>query len=657
MNISSKRFFFFWLTGYFVVSFSLSASGQYARTVTGKYTDMVFRSANNKIYAAGFETTFGAPVDPYLAVIDPQTAIVEQKIPFIQLIPKLALSDDQSVLYCVSGDSIHRYNFALGAFDLHFGNQFPSDGLGPHFVGDVLVLPGQPNTVVIGWVLNNIISKDVVGVYENGILRPNTINNIYQYENITTDGNFIYGHDLYSGGTGLRPAAVNTNGLSPLSNSYAYNTGKISYFDGRLYGSGGAVVNIGNNAQLSKVGQLQTRGGKSTIMPYLPGSDTLYLHTFDGFKVFLQKFDRNNFQLLSEDLLSTLKSPYLPDQVTALGKPDVVAVRSLFIIHIINHCVSSITSVPNFDKPIYYGCYSTADTLQITAPENFPDDQYYWSNGHKGKVIALPNSNTFPLILSYQVADPAGCLSPSSEPIEVQTAFALPPTQIGSPAGNKICIGGFLGLEAGGYQDDRLITYLWSNGMTGKRIRIETPGSYFCRALSPQGCLSQPNPWPFIVVSQNTPTPPVPQISIIGNGDGDEIICAADSAKIMAPSGYELYIWSDGLQSFQESIRNLPATDAPVWVQIANDFGCRSEQSNVLNLKRYPSPPKPTIQRSNNLLASSAIQGNQWFFNGNPIGGATEQYITVSQAGTYTVQVTLQAGCPSLISESFEYIP
>jgi hypothetical protein len=655
MSFCNKRFFVFCLTGYFIVSFSLSTFGQFTRAVPGKFTDMVYSSANNKIYAAGFEDPLGAPMNPYLGVIDPQSATVELKIPFTQIIPKLALSDDQSVLYCVSGDSIHRYNFALGAFDQHFGNQFPSDGLGPHFVGDIIVLPGQPDKIIIGWVLNNFESKNVIGFYDNGELQSATSTNVFQYENLTTDGTFMYGYELFQGT--LRPSTISGNGLLPLTNTYAYNAGTIRYFDGRLYGSNGSVINIGNNGQLNKIGQFQTRPGRSTVMPYLPGSDTIYMHTFDGFDVYLQKFDRDNFQLLSEDLLGTLKSPYLPDRVTPLGNPSVVAVLSLFVIQIIDRCVAQITSVPNLDKPIYHTCINTPDTLRITAPGAFPDDQYYWSNGDRGKTIAIPSSNYAITTLSYQVADQNGCLSPASTPIEIQQAYALPPVEIGAAAGGVICQGGFLDLEAIGFQGDYLINYLWSNGMTGKKIRIETPGNFFCRALTPQGCLSPPNPWPFTAVMQTSAAPATPQISIIGNGDGDEIICSTDSAKISAPVGYNLYFWSDDLTIYQVSTRNLPSTDRPIWVQVSNSVGCLSERSNVLNLQRYPSPPKPTIQRSNSLLASSATQGNQWFFNGNPIAGATEQYITVAQAGSYTVQVTLQSGCPSVMSESFEYIP
>lgn len=51
--------------------------------------------------------------------------------------------------------------------------------------------------------------------------------------------------------------------------------------------------------------------------------------------------------------------------------------------------------------------------------------------------------------------------------------------------------------------------------------------------------------------------------------------------------------------------------------------------------------PIPTILASGNVLASSALTGNQWFFNGQVITGATNQFYTATQTGFYTVRVTI----------------
>lgn len=54
---------------------------------------------------------------------------------------------------------------------------------------------------------------------------------------------------------------------------------------------------------------------------------------------------------------------------------------------------------------------------------------------------------------------------------------------------------------------------------------------------------------------------------------------------------------------------------------------------------------KPTVSRTGNTLTSSSATGNQWFFNGSPIAGATSQNHVATQSGNYSVRVTDNFGC------------
>jgi hypothetical protein len=64
-------------------------------------------------------------------------------------------------------------------------------------------------------------------------------------------------------------------------------------------------------------------------------------------------------------------------------------------------------------------------------------------------------------------------------------------------------------------------------------------------------------------------------------------------------------------------------------------------------------PPKPVITFSDvNTLSSSALTGNQWFRNGVSMANATGTTMTISEVGTYTVQVTVDA-CKSVMSNEF----
>lgn len=60
-------------------------------------------------------------------------------------------------------------------------------------------------------------------------------------------------------------------------------------------------------------------------------------------------------------------------------------------------------------------------------------------------------------------------------------------------------------------------------------------------------------------------------------------------------------------------------------------------------------PPTPVITLNGDVLESDAPAGNQWYFNGSPILGATGQTYTPDQTGNYTCVVTLN-DCSSAYS-------
>ncbi|MGA2296670.1 MAG: T9SS type A sorting domain-containing protein [FCB group bacterium] len=66
-------------------------------------------------------------------------------------------------------------------------------------------------------------------------------------------------------------------------------------------------------------------------------------------------------------------------------------------------------------------------------------------------------------------------------------------------------------------------------------------------------------------------------------------------------------------------------------------------------------PPKPTITADVTKLTSSAPTGNQWFKDGVPLAGKTDNFIYVTQHGLYTVQVTLKS-CKSPFSDPYDYL-
>jgi hypothetical protein len=73
-----------------------------------------------------------------------------------------------------------------------------------------------------------------------------------------------------------------------------------------------------------------------------------------------------------------------------------------------------------------------------------------------------------------------------------------------------------------------------------------------------------------------------------------------------------------------------------------------------------PIPAKPTITTSNlssatPTLTSSSDTGNQWFRNNTAIAGATNKTLTVTESGSYTVQVTSN-GCAGPVSNAVDIV-
>ncbi|MCC7465990.1 MAG: T9SS type A sorting domain-containing protein [Saprospiraceae bacterium] len=74
-----------------------------------------------------------------------------------------------------------------------------------------------------------------------------------------------------------------------------------------------------------------------------------------------------------------------------------------------------------------------------------------------------------------------------------------------------------------------------------------------------------------------------------------------------------------------------------------------------LEIVVFPLAPRPSITASGDSLISSSPVNNQWFFYGAPISGATEQVHHPMFDGSYQVQVLDENGCPSPLSEPYEY--
>ena len=104
-------------------------------------------------------------------------------------------------------------------------------------------------------------------------------------------------------------------------------------------------------------------------------------------------------------------------------------------------------------------------------------------------------------------------------------------------------------------------------------------------------------------------------------------------------SGGGSYAWS-GPSGYSSVLVQPNVVNAGTYTLIVTVTGCASAPSTVTVTSNTVAPAVPTISQLGNVLTSSSPSNNQWFLNGSIMPGETNQNLTVTQNGNYTVQVT-----------------
>ncbi|HWS72503.1 MAG TPA: IPT/TIG domain-containing protein, partial [Thermoanaerobaculia bacterium] len=250
---------------------------------------------------------------------------------------------------------------------------------------------------------------------------------------------------------------------------------------------------------------------------------------------------------------------------------------------------------------------------------------------------------------SYTVVVTAsGCPSaPSSATaVTVNPAPATPTITPGGPT--TFCTGGSVTLTSSSASGNQ-----WS--LNGNPIGGETNQTYVATAsgnysvvVTSSGCPSAPSAATTVTVN------PIPATPVIGTG-GPTTFCAGGNVDLVSSSASGNQWFLNGNPIGGATNQTYNATASGSYTVIVTTSGCTSAASAPTVVTVNPAPSTPTITPGgpttfcaggNVALNSSSASGNQWFLNGNPIGGATNQQYTASVAGDYSVVVTT-SGCPS----------
>jgi len=137
------------------------------------------------------------------------------------------------------------------------------------------------------------------------------------------------------------------------------------------------------------------------------------------------------------------------------------------------------------------------------------------------------------------------------------------------------------------------------------------------------------------------------------NTASDVSICYGDTISIVCSNSQWSYTWAPTSSlnlSSGDSVIAFPASSVSYTITSTDpNTGCTA--SAVRSITVFPYLPSPSILVWGfNLTCSTVANSYQWYLNGNPIAGATQQSYLATQVGMYQVEAYNSQGCSSGIS-------
>ena len=291
------------------------------------------------------------------------------------------------------------------------------------------------------------------------------------------------------------------------------------------------------------------------------------------------------------------------------------------------------------------------DGGNVTLTSSSADGNQWYRNGNP---IAGATNQQYVATVSgnYTTIVTTGGCSSTPSAATVVTVNPVPPTPTITPGSTTtFCDGGNVTLTSSSangnqwYRNGNLIA-----GATNQQYIATVSGNY-TTIVTTGGCSSTPSAATVVTVNPVPPTPTITPGSATTFCDGGNVTLTSSSAN-----GNQWY--RNGNLIPGATNQQYVATVSGNYTTIVTTSGCSSTPSATTAVTVNPTPPKPTItpggpttffEGGSVTLTSSSATGNQWYLNGNPIGGATNQQFIANASGNYTVTVTV-SGCTSVAS-------
>lgn len=278
----------------------------------------------------------------------------------------------------------------------------------------------------------------------------------------------------------------------------------------------------------------------------------------------------------------------------------------------------TITVSPQFIPTIVSSGSTTfcnGDSIMLTAQQGLA---YLWNTGNTTQNIYINTGGPY----SVTVTDQSGCTGISTV---INATASAGPISVITPAGaTQVCAGDSVLLNSGSGA-----LWLWSNGATTQSIITTIPGNYIVTITDVAGCKTASTPLTItnFVGSQATISP----TGIFTIVQGDSIVLSSSAASS--------YAWSNNATT-----KNIVVYNSGIYtVSITTINGCHAVsnpvQVIVITKQQLISATGAVIfcQGGSVTLQSFFSQGNQWYFNGLPLIGETNQQLTATDSGYYQV--------------------
>jgi hypothetical protein len=259
-------------------------------------------------------------------------------------------------------------------------------------------------------------------------------------------------------------------------------------------------------------------------------------------------------------------------------------------------------------------CENTSVTLDAGA--GFTG--YLWSDNSTEQTLTVLTTGTYEVV----VEDANGCLGADAITL---TALTAPVTDLG--ADQTICDGQFTTLDAGaGFS-----SYVWSTGATSQTVQALAAGTYEVTVTAANGCAGSDA----LTLTVNA----APSVDLGPN----QSVCEGETVSFDAGAGFTGYAWSTGATS--QTINATATGTYSVVVTAAN--GCTGQDAATLFVNPAPSvdlgPDTTVFDPDVYVLDAGAGFGYIYLWS----DGSTEQTLTVTETGTYSVTIVDGNGCES----------